>query len=65
MIFDVRLGSFSGMVRSVIVMAMGEVGMVRSRFVPAALMMFRGFAMMSCCAVVMFCRLVMMLRCFL
>lgn|GEM_PF-3615337 len=63
MVFNVGLGRFAGMVRSMGLMTVSKVSMMRCGLVPASLMMLGGFAMMSGRVLVMFRCLVVVFRC--
>lgn len=63
MVFNVGLGRFAGMVRSVGVMTVSKVSMMCCSFVPASLMMLGGFAMMSSRKFVVFRCFVVVFRC--
>jgi hypothetical protein len=62
-VFNVGLGRFAGVVRSVGVMTVGKVSMMCCSFVPASLMMLGGVAMMSSRKFVVFRCLVMVFGC--
>jgi hypothetical protein len=62
---DVRLGCFGGVVRGMVVMAVGQVRVMRGQFVSAGLVMVSCFLVVPGCMFVMFCCLVMMFRCLL
>jgi len=62
-VFNVGLGRFAGMVRSMGLMTVSKVSMMRCGLVPASLMMLGGFAMMSGRVLVMFRCLVVVFRC--
>lgn len=63
MVFNVGLGRFAGVVRGIRVMTVSKVSMMCRSLVPASLMMFGGFAMMSGRMLVMFRCLVVVFRC--
>lgn len=63
MVFNVGLGRFAGMVRSMGLMTVSKVSMMCCGLVPASLMMLGGFAMMSGRVLVMFRCLVVVFRC--
>jgi hypothetical protein len=52
-VFSVMLGGLSVMMGGMRCMAMRRVSMVRSFFVVTALIVFGGFAMMTCCVFMM------------
>ena len=63
-VFDVRFGRFPGVVQGMLLMSVGELCVMRCRFVFACFVILRGFLVVSrrvlvmfCCLVVMFCRL--------
>ena len=60
----VKFRRFGGVMRSVVMMAIGGVGMVSGEMMIAGFMTARGFAMMSGRVLVVFCCFVMMLGCF-
>ena len=62
-VFNVGLGRFAGVVRGIRVMTVSKVSMMCCSLVPASLMMFGGFAMMSSRMLVMFRCLVVVFRC--
>jgi hypothetical protein len=64
-IFNMRLGRFSGVVLCVFLVTAGQVRMMRCCLVFSRFMMLCGFLVVSCRKLVMLCRLVMMLCCFL
>ena len=59
------LGRFRSVVRCVLVVAAGQVRVMRRRFVPPCFMVRRSFPMVSRRVFVMLCCFVMMLDCFL
>ena len=63
MVFNVGLGCFAGVVRSMGVMTVSEVCMMCRGLVPSSLMMLGGFTMMSSRVLVVFRGLVMMFHC--
>jgi hypothetical protein len=56
---DVQLGRLRGMMRGVVLVALGTVGVVRGCFVVAGLVLLGGLAVMSRCVLVVFGCLVM------
>jgi hypothetical protein len=60
---DVRLGCFGGVVRGMVMMAVGQVRVMRGQLMSAGLVMVRCFLVVPRCVFVMFCCLVMMFRC--
>lgn len=65
MIFDVGFGGFSGVMTCVLVMTVGQVGMMCCCFVLHCVMVLGGLAMMPCRMLMMLCCFVVMLRSFL
>lgn len=63
MVFNVGLGRFAGMVRSMGMMTVSKVSMMCCGLVPASLVMLGGFAMMSGGVLVMFGCLVVVFCC--
>ena len=63
--FDVRFCRFAGMVRCVLMVAVGELRVMRGRFMFSSFVMFGGFLVVASRVLVMFRCFVMMLRCFL
>jgi hypothetical protein len=61
---DVVLGGMLGVLGSVSMVTMGEVGMVRSRFVVPVLMMSGGFAVVACSVLVVLRCVRVVLCCF-
>jgi hypothetical protein len=62
-VFNVGLGRFTGVMRSVGVMTVSQVSMMCGSLVPASLMMLGGFAMMSSRKLMVFRCLVMVFCC--
>jgi hypothetical protein len=60
-IVDVRFCGFAGVMRGVSVVTVGRVRVMRGLFVIAAVVMFRGFLVMTCRVFVMFRRFPVML----
>jgi hypothetical protein len=61
----VEFRRFAGMMSGMLGVALRGVRMVSCGFVIAGLMLLSGFTMMTCCVLVMLCRLIVMVRCFL
>jgi hypothetical protein len=64
MMFGVELGRFTGVVHSVVMMAVGGVRVVSGEMMIPRFMVPRGFAVMMSGAFMMFCCSVVMLCCF-
>jgi len=64
-VLGVKFGCFGGVMHSVLMMAIGGVGMMRGEMMIAGFVMARGFAMMTGRVFVMFGCFVMMLGCLL
>lgn len=62
--FDVELCRFTGVVRSMMVMAVGRVRVMCGEMMVPRFMMPRGFTVMMRGAFVMFCRAIVVLCCF-
>jgi hypothetical protein len=64
-IVGVDFGGFGGVVCGVMKMAVGDLGVMSGEMMIAVFVVARGFAMMTCCVVVVFGCFVMMLGCLL
>lgn len=64
-VFGVKFGCFGGVMTGVMMMAIGDVGMMSGEMMIPRFMMARGFAMMACGVLVVFGCFAMMLGCLL
>ena len=63
-VLGMSLGSFRGVMGSMMMMAVGHVGVVSGQVMIAGFMVARGFAMMAGCVFMMFSGFQVMLNCF-
>jgi len=64
-VLSVELGGLSGMVRGMVMMAIGNMGVMRGCLVITSVMVFGGQVVMPCCMLVVFGCFAMVLGCFL